>query len=576
MPRNVYIDRVQEQVLVPRPAGNHSLSEDTEGSVTVIRSTTVLKHGKKKRTRFQKALHRFAKKTGLKKLKKPIRRLWKRFKTFAYGERELTVSSARVRHTSLLHKIGQYLQHGLTMLWLTLYAFLRLLLPVVTPLCGLAILGFSVWWLTHYSVALSVTVNAETLGYVESSEQYDRITARVAETVVNRTGEEYTLDSPSTLNFAIIPKDGYTDEETVYTSLQAIVDQYIGQYYGFFLDGKMIAAARTEYVFTRLENELLSYYLTGEDHETYEIVNDIDILRDSYAKNYIMDYDDLLELFTEPTSDLTHTVKKGETLESIAEKFNTEIPLLKLVNGDPDLTISVGDELRVGKPELTLTVQTVRTVSYNEIIPYETKYIKTDDLYEGQTRVKNKGSNGSYSVTAEIRSVNGVEIGRSEVSKTKTKDAISQQILVGIKEIVPSGSFIFPLDSSGFYKITSNFGWRTLRGVSDFHRGLDLAANYGTAIYAVDAGTVVEKGNAPSGLGNYVKIDHGNGIITVYGHASSIAKGVKVGAKVYQGQTIAYVGSTGNSTGNHLHLGVYNKETDDYMDPLPYLKNLIP
>ena len=202
--------------------------------------------------------------------------------------------------------------------------------------------------------------------------------------------------------------------------------------------------------------------------------------------------------------------------------------------------------------------------------------VSLDELFENETQVKNKGSNGSYSVTAEVRSVNGIEVSRTEVSKVKTKDAVAQQILVGTKDIVPSGIFIFPLNPKGFSRITSNFGWRTLRGQSDYHTGLDLAAAYGTEVYAVDAGTVIKKGYSESGLGNYVRIDHGNGIITSYGHMSRIAKGIAVGSKVYQGQVIGYVGSTGNSTGNHLHIGVTNKATGEYMDPLPYMKDTIP
>ena len=85
-----------------------------------------------------------------------------------------------------------------------------------------------------------------------------------------------------------------------------------------------------------------------------------------------------------------------------------------------------------------------------------------------------------------------------------------------------------------------------------------------------NAGTVLFAGWDRS-LGWCVKIDHGNGIISIYGHGSSLAKTVYAGKKVYQGEVIAYVGSTGNSTGNHLHFALYKQSSGTYLDPQKYL-----
>ena len=88
------------------------------------------------------------------------------------------------------------------------------------------------------------------------------------------------------------------------------------------------------------------------------------------------------------------------------------------------------------------------------------------------------------------------------------------------------------------------------RWMGNGHRGADICAAYHTTIIASDSGTVVAAGWHYS-YGNYVEIDHGNGYRTLYGHMSEIA--VTQGQAVSQGQTIGYVGSTGNSTGNHCH-----------------------
>lgn len=101
--------------------------------------------------------------------------------------------------------------------------------------------------------------------------------------------------------------------------------------------------------------------------------------------------------------------------------------------------------------------------------------------------------------------------------------------------------------------ITSRFGSND--SVRDHtHAGIDVAAPKGTPIKAAAAGTVTYSGNANDGYGYYVVISHGNGVQTVYAHCSKLL--VKKGQKVSQGELIAKVGSTGNSTGNHLHFEV--------------------
>ena len=129
-----------------------------------------------------------------------------------------------------------------------------------------------------------------------------------------------------------------------------------------------------------------------------------------------------------------------------------------------------------------------------------------------------------------------------------------------------TGSLRWPVPSCT--SISSGFGsrWGTT------HKGIDIPASYGSAIVAADSGTVIQAGYGISGsgyggYGNVVAIDHGNGIITLYAHMSSVA--TSAGATVAKGQTIGYVGSTGNSTGNHCHFEVRVNGTA--VDPLGYV-----
>lgn len=109
-------------------------------------------------------------------------------------------------------------------------------------------------------------------------------------------------------------------------------------------------------------------------------------------------------------------------------------------------------------------------------------------------------------------------------------------------------SLIKPVKSG--YTITSRFGTRS----SGMHKGLDVAAPSGTPIYAAAAGTVVSSGWSTSGYGYCIRVSHGNGVETLYAHCSKIY--VNEGQSVSQGEKIGAVGTTGNSTGNHLHLEI--------------------
>lgn len=112
-----------------------------------------------------------------------------------------------------------------------------------------------------------------------------------------------------------------------------------------------------------------------------------------------------------------------------------------------------------------------------------------------------------------------------------------------------SGSMMWPAVGHG---ISSPFGYRIhpISGVRKFHAGVDINVGYGTPVMAADGGTVILAG-WNGGYGNCIVINHGNGLTTLYGHMSSLA--VSVGQSVSKGQTIGYVGSTGASTGPHLH-----------------------
>lgn len=151
----------------------------------------------------------------------------------------------------------------------------------------------------------------------------------------------------------------------------------------------------------------------------------------------------------------------------------------------------------------------------------------------------------------------------AEIQK-KEKELAAQMAAQGTS-IVSEKGFIWPLANNR--TITSFFGSRIhpITGKANNHTGVDVAAPYGTAILAAKSGTVLISGYNSS-YGNYVVLSHGNGQTTLYAHMSRRA--VSEGATVKQGQTIGYVGSTGSSTGNHLHFEV--RVNGVRTDPLSY------
>lgn len=129
------------------------------------------------------------------------------------------------------------------------------------------------------------------------------------------------------------------------------------------------------------------------------------------------------------------------------------------------------------------------------------------------------------------------------------------------------GQFKFPVAT--YTRLSDDYGWRMhpILGVQKFHNGIDLASPSGTAIYAAYDGKVVAASYSSS-MGNYVMIDHGGSLYTIYMHASKLY--VSTGDVVVRGETIAAVGSTGRSTGPHLHFGV--RLNGEYVSPWNYLK----
>lgn len=184
----------------------------------------------------------------------------------------------------------------------------------------------------------------------------------------------------------------------------------------------------------------------------------------------------------------------------------------------------------------------------------------TDNNNDGVTTVKTAKADITKELTAKVNKINASKNASYTSSSTSTKKKTTSSTtkvasLNGVKLTVT------PVSGT----ITSRFGSReSIR--SNGHTGLDIAAPKGTSIKAAASGTVTFSGYS-GGYGNLVKISHGDGIVTYYGHCSKLY--VSKGDKVSAGDVIAAVGSTGNSTGNHLHFEVVKNGVE--LNPQNYL-----
>ncbi|MBQ3586994.1 MAG: peptidoglycan DD-metalloendopeptidase family protein [Oscillospiraceae bacterium] len=154
------------------------------------------------------------------------------------------------------------------------------------------------------------------------------------------------------------------------------------------------------------------------------------------------------------------------------------------------------------------------------------------------------------------------------------KQALEAEFGESVNDTFVGGEYIWPVPTNGY--VSSWFGPRTLYGAYDYHTGIDISTGWvenkwpaidGQPIVASNSGIVTKAVYGRYGYGNYVIIDHGGNNYTLYGHCKSLA--VKVGDVVVQGQKIAYVGSTGNSTGPHLHFEI--RINGSAVDPKPYV-----
>ena len=252
---------------------------------------------------------------------------------------------------------------------------------------------------------------------------------------------------------------------------------------------------------------------------------------------------------------VTYVVKEGDVIGKIAQKFGISVETLLWAN---DLStrsyIRPGDELKI----LPVT-GVIHTVKRGETVG---KIARIYDATQNDIIKFNKLQEGGSDIVIGEELV--IPDGRKPRPIVRRPPTVRPNPVSSISAPPPSASapagsgYIWP---TSVRTLTQYFGWR--------HTGLDIAGPVGSPLYAARAGTVIKaQGGYNGGYGMMVIVDHGGGVKTLYAHASKLY--VSVGQKVSQGQTIAAMGSTGRSTGPHIHFEV--RVNNRPQNPLRYIR----
>ena len=342
------------------------------------------------------------------------------------------------------------------------------------------------------------------------------------------------------------------------------------------VDGEVIGAVKANDEITSFLENKKEEYLT-DDIVDVSFDKDIEYTYEQYVDpEEIVDQEDIIgkldSIVSEP---LYYEIREGDNPWNIAR--NNGMTTEELIDCNitfkgekiDDLTqyCPVGAIVQLSEEVPYLQVLTTREVEYTEAIDYEIIKTKDPDMYKGDSEVDVPGVEGEKQVRALVTYRGDVAVSTEIVDEIVLSEPVTKYMRVGTRETTTpvstgtggSGTYFWPTDG-GYISAYQGDG----RG----HKGIDIAAPYGTPIYAAESGTVIETGGGwNGGYGNCVRVQHDDGNVTVYAHQSSIA--VSYGDYVVKGQLLGYVGSTGDSTGNHLHFEVRSYGT--YANPLDYV-----
>ena len=419
-----------------------------------------------------------------------------------------------------------------------------------------------------YTPATTVSYQGKPLETVRHGAEARRVAAQVENTTAEVLGSDFTIEADAIQYAAgLVRRSELGDVKALERELNDEIG-LVTYGYTLYIDGESVGATEYQGALEALL-EQLQQASVSKDTLSVDFVEDVKVVEGYIPTDTLVNLGRIAETINSTkVGEETYTVVKGDTWSRIAERYDMSNEQLLALNPGYDVNrINIGDVLVLSREVPYLTVKVTERQNYVENVEYDVVYQDDGSMYQGDTKVLDPGEYGKADVVADVEYVNGIETNREIISRVMLAEPKTETRARGTKERpswLPTGSFRWPC----YGRLTSNFGYRNtgIRGASTYHQGIDIACPYGTAIVAADGGTVEYTGYKGA-MGYTVIINHGNGYKTYYEHCKSFA--CSAGQHVYKGQTIAYVGLSGVTSGAHCHFGVMKNGT--YVNPLKYL-----
>jgi murein DD-endopeptidase MepM/ murein hydrolase activator NlpD len=423
------------------------------------------------------------------------------------------------------------------------------------------VLLFIVLAVNNSNGIFSLSVDGKDLGYIDSVKQAENIISQEKDKILTEFPKESVIFDRKRVSML---KVDLAEEDVKFLSDDEIAlifsdrKLYSKNAWVIKVDGKSVVSANSKEDANLIIEGIKSNY-KSKDSELLSATfkQKVEIANELSTVDLIMKVEDAKEYILTGTKEAkTYTVKSGDTMWDIAASVNMSPYELQAANPgfEPD-KLKIGQVLYMYEKKPFVNILTVEKIAETKDIPFTTIYENSKTLYKGDIKVKTEGIYGKEKVVAEITKENGAWVATKVISTERVSEPKAEIAFKGTKLLstfVGSGYFTSPIGSAG--SVSSYFG-ASRGGGSRSHTGIDIAAPKGTPIMAADAGVVISAGNGGT-YGKLIKISHGKGIVTWYGHCDTIS--VKIGQKVDKGETIGTVGITGTATGYHLHFEIRN------------------
>ena len=450
-------------------------------------------------------------------------------------------------------------KHILRRVWAAFHSgrgLLRGLTGAAVPIACVLLLVTCVRYWNGKNFSLILSNQGKTIGAIRNEKVYEEATELVNQRMVHDAAEtEASVRFAPSFRLAAADSALQTSDSVCNLLIQQS-DGIIEEASGLYVDGALAGAVKSSADLRYLLQNRLEAVRGSDQNASVRFVKNVEIVSGLYPTASIIPTETMKSYINGAQSaGATYTVKAGDTATSIAAANHMPLAELQKINRNLGDAIHPGDLIQIRIAEPTLAVELTKTVAYEQTLPFTTVTQKDDSQYSDYTKVLVQGTNGKQKCVDTVHTVNGVETKRETVSRTVLVQPVNQVVLTGTKKRpvnvkgVPSGKFLWPVPS--IHSITSPFGSRW----GKFHKGIDISGSgaYGSTIVASDGGVVTLAG-WNDGYGKCVVINHRNGRETLYGHCSTLL--VTDGEAVSRGQPIAKIGSTGNSTGSHLHFEI--------------------